>query len=159
VRPSARYETLEFRVTDVCMTVDEAVMVAGLVRALTRTCALEAERHVEIRHVHPEILSAAKWQAARFGLDDHLIDTQERRAVPALALIEKFLTHLRPVLEEHSEWDEIYSLVRDVIERGTGATRQREVYARSGDLEDVVDFIVAETTKGTGGSQRQATAS
>lgn len=159
VRPSARYETLEFRVTDVCMTVDEAVMVAGLVRALTRTCALEAERHVEIRHVHPEILSAAKWQAARFGLDDHLIDTQERRAVPARALIEKFLTHLRPVLEEHGEWDEIYSLVRDVIERGTGATRQREVYARSGDLEDVVDFIVAETTKGTDGPQRQATAS
>lgn len=38
VRPSARYPTLEFRVADVCTTVDEAVMLAGLVRSLVRTC-------------------------------------------------------------------------------------------------------------------------
>jgi gamma-glutamyl:cysteine ligase YbdK (ATP-grasp superfamily) len=33
VRPSSRFETLEFRVADVCATVDEAVMVAELVAA------------------------------------------------------------------------------------------------------------------------------
>jgi carboxylate-amine ligase len=155
VRPSARYETLEFRVADVCLTVDEAVMIAGLVRALARTCALEAERHVEIKHVRPEILRAAKWRAARFGLDEDLIDTQEGRAVPARALIEKLLAHVRPALEEQAEWDEVSSLVRDVMKRGTGSTRQREVYAQSGNLEGVVDFIVAETAKGTEVSQRR----
>ncbi len=155
VRPSARYETLEFRVADVCLTVDEAVMIAGLSRALARTCALEAGRQVEIKHVRPEILRAAKWRAARFGLDDELIDTQEGLAVPARALIEKLLAHLRPALEEHDEWDEVSSLVREVLERGTGATRQREAYARSGNLEGVVDFIVAETAKGTKDSQRR----
>jgi carboxylate-amine ligase len=55
MRPSTHYETLEFRVTDVCLTVDEAVMIAGLTRALTRTCALEAEKKIAIVHVRPEI--------------------------------------------------------------------------------------------------------
>jgi carboxylate-amine ligase len=156
VRPSARFETLEFRIADVCLTVDEAVMIAGLARALARTCASEAERNVEINHIRPEILRAAKWRAARFGLNEDLIDTKEGRAVPARALIEKLLAHLRPALEQNDEWDEVYSLVRDVMERGNGATRQREAYALGGSLEAVVDFIVAETAKGTESSQRWA---
>ncbi|QJW90363.1 carboxylate-amine ligase [Spirosoma taeanense] len=145
IRPSSHYETLEFRVTDVCLTVNEAVMIAGLVRALARTCALEAERYVEITHVRPEILWAAKWQAARFGLDEKLFYTQERQAIPAPALIEKFLTYVRPALEEYGEWDEISALVREVLKRGTGASRQRAAFARNSSLEDVVDLIVAET--------------
>jgi hypothetical protein len=32
--------------------------------------------------------------------------------------------------------------------RGTGAERQRQVYARRGRIEDVVDFIAQETEKG-----------
>ena len=156
VRPSARFETLEFRVADVCLTVDEAVMIAGLARALARTCALEAERHVEIGHVRPEVLRAAKWRAARFGLEDDLIDIQEGKAVPARSLIEKLLAHFRPALEEHHEWDEVSSLVRDVLGRGTGAARQREAYARTGSLEGVVDFMVAETAKGTEGPRHSA---
>ena len=38
VRPSSQFETLEFRVADVLPRVEEAVMVAGLVRALAHTC-------------------------------------------------------------------------------------------------------------------------
>lgn len=149
VRPSARFETVEFRVTDVCMTVDEAVMLAGMVRALAETCYGQAVRDEPIRHARPEMLRAAKWRAARYGLDADLIDTQEERAVPAPELIEKLLNFLRPVLEERAEWDEIHSLVRETLARGTGASRQRAAFARAGRLEDVVDLIVTETAKGT----------
>ena len=44
IRPSERFQTLEFRVSDVCMSVDEAVLVAGLVRALAVSCHLAARR-------------------------------------------------------------------------------------------------------------------
>ena len=44
VRPSARYPTLEFRVCDVCLDVDDAVALAGLVRALAWTCAVQHSR-------------------------------------------------------------------------------------------------------------------
>ena len=42
VRPSVRYPTLEFRVCDVCLDVEETVAIAGLVRALAWTTAQEA---------------------------------------------------------------------------------------------------------------------
>jgi carboxylate-amine ligase len=44
----------------------------------------------------------------------------------------------------------VSALVRQTMERGTGAQRQRQAYHRAGRLEDVVDLIVAETAQGTG---------
>ena len=149
VRPSARFETLEFRVADVCMTADEAVMIAGLARALARTCYVQAVRDEPINHARPELLRAAKWRAARYGLDADLIDVEAGRGAPALSVVEKFLASLRPSLEECGEWDEISTLVHELVARGNGATRQRAAYARGGRFEDVVDLIVKETAKGT----------
>lgn len=65
---------------------------------------------------------------------------------------------MRHALEEYGEWGEVSALVRDVLGRGAGAARQREAYERSGSLEGVVDFMVAETAKGTEGSRRRAAA-
>ncbi len=149
MRPSTHFETLEFRVTDVCLTVDEAVMIAGLVRALARTCALEAENDVAIEHIRPEILQAARWQAARFGLDDALFDPQEGRNIPASALIDKFLLYIRSALEEFGDWDKTAFLVKQVVGGGTGAARQRAAFERTGNFEGVVDFMVVETAKDT----------
>jgi carboxylate-amine ligase len=148
LRPSARFETLEFRVTDVCMTIDEAVMIAGLARALARTTYNEALRNQPITHARPELLRAAKWRAARYGLDADLIDVEAGRAAPARELIEKLLAYVRPALEANEEWNEINSLVHETLRRGNGATRQRAAYARNGRLEDVVDLIVRETMNG-----------
>jgi carboxylate-amine ligase len=149
VRLSERFETIEFRVTDVCMRVDEAVMVAGLVRALVQTCYEQALQDKPFPASRPELLRAAHWRAARYGLEAELIDLDTERAVPAQALIEKLLNFIRPVLEAQGEWDEISSLVAETLQSGNGATRQRQVYQQTGRLEDVVDLIVAETAKGT----------
>jgi carboxylate-amine ligase len=148
VRLSERYKTVEFRVTDVCQTVDEAVMVAGLVRALARTCYEQAMHDKPFPAVRHELIRAAHWRAARYGIDEDLIDVSSSRAVPARELVESFLTFVRPALEEYGEWDEVSSLVQETMQRGTGATRQREAYKRSGRLEDVVELIVRETAKG-----------
>lgn len=89
VRPSSHFETLEFRVADVCTTIDEAVMVAGLCRGLARSC-LEAHRRGEpMIHARPELLRAAKWHASRYGLDGDLIDIGSRRSVPAAEAVEE----------------------------------------------------------------------
>lgn len=147
VRPSARFETLEFRVTDVCLTVDEAVMITGLIRALARTCHGQALREEPPAQVRPELLRAAKWRAARYGLDADLIDVEEGKAVAAHDLVERFLTRLRGALEEDGAWEEISELVHATLRRGNGAARQRAAFARANSLEDVVDFIVSETLK------------
>ncbi|HYP02582.1 MAG TPA: carboxylate-amine ligase [Pyrinomonadaceae bacterium] len=149
VRPSARFETLEYRVTDVCLTIDEAVMIAGLVRALTRTAYAHYMRGEPLTEVRPELLRAAKWRAARYGLDADLIDVRDGRARPAAELIEKLLVHLRPALEEDGNWDEVAALTRYTLARGNGAARQRQVFTRTDSYEAVVDLIVSETARGT----------
>lgn len=85
MRPSARFETIEFRVIDVCMTVDEAVMIAGLARGLARTCYDEAIAGETSPQVRPELLRAANWRAARYGLDGQLILKQRGRVLFRLA--------------------------------------------------------------------------
>jgi carboxylate-amine ligase len=145
VRPSARFETLEFRVTDVCMSVDEAVMIAGLARALARTCYGEAVRGEPLARTRPELLRAAKWRAARYGLDADLIDIERGESVAAQELVESLLARLRDALEEDGSWEEVSGLARATLKRGNGAARQRAAFERTGDLEGVVDFIVGET--------------
>lgn len=148
VRLSERFETIEFRVTDVCMTIDEAVMVAGLVRTLVQTCYEQARQDTPFPTSRPELLRAAHWRAARYGLQSDLIDLETDRAVPAPQLIEKLLGFVRPALEAQGEWHEISSLVAATLQQGNGATRQRQVYQQTGQFEDVVDLLIAETAKG-----------
>ena len=145
VRPSARFETLEFRVTDACLTVDETVMVAGLVRGLVRAAWEEALAGEPSLVPRAELLSAATWRAARFGIEGELIDLGSCRSVPARELVDTVTARMRPALEELGDWDEVSALVDDVFGRGTAATRQRRAFARAGRLEDVVDFLLAET--------------
>jgi len=149
VRPSSHFETLEFRVSDVCTTVDETVMIAGLSRALARTCLVQHREGAPIDHARPELLRAAKWHASRYGLDGQLIDVLGRRPVPAADQVAAFLDFLRPALERAGEWDEISALVQRTISGGNGAARQRAAYARAGKFEDVVDLLIEETAWGT----------
>jgi carboxylate-amine ligase len=145
VRPSAKFSTLEFRMTDVCLTVDETVMVAGLVRALARTCYRDLLEGTVETKPRPELLRAATWRAARYGVDRDLIDVERGESVPAPQMIDRLLEYLGPSLEEYGEKSPIVDLVHRTMSEGTGATRQRAVLSRTERIEDVVDFIVEET--------------
>ncbi len=149
LRLSERFETIETRVADACLTVDEAVMVAGLVRALIRTCYEQVIRQETFTHVRPEVLRVAHWRAARYGLSEQLVDVNALRLVPAQELIEAFLNELKDALQVAGDWEEVSSLVHQIVQNGNSATRQRAIYQRTGHLEDVVDFLVAETAKDT----------
>jgi carboxylate-amine ligase len=149
IRLSERFPTLEFRISDMCVTIDEAVMIAGLARALVQMCYEQALLQTPYKAMRPELLRAAHWCAARSGLDAELIDVDAERSIPARELIEKFLEFVRPALREFGEWDEVYSIAQEILLRGTRAAQQRDIYKRTGSLEDVVDFVVQETAKGT----------
>ncbi len=150
IRPSTHFETLEFRIADVAQSVDEAILTAGLCRGIALTCLTAAERGEPLKPDRPELLRAAKWLAARHGLDGNLFDFEAKRAVPAALVVEKLLNFVRPALEELGEWDEVHSLANDVLQRGNGAQRQRAVYERSNRFEDVIDAIIAETSRDLG---------
>lgn len=147
MRLPERVPTLEVRVADVCLSVDEAVMYAGLVRALVRTCYDRARRETPYEEIRPELVRAAHWHAARYGLESELLDLFEARAVPAHAVVTNLLDWVRPALEDAGDWDEVSALVAQTLWRGNGATRQRAAFAQRGSMEDVVDLLVRETNE------------
>ena len=149
IRLPEKLETVEIRVADVCPRVDEAVMLAGLSRALVRTCYERAERGDPYPKTRPELLRAAHWVASRHGLDAELVDAEGERAVPAREVVDDLLAFTRPALEEHGDWEEVASLANETLRQGNGARRQRLAYERAGQLEDVVDVLVEETAQGT----------
>ncbi|GHO86331.1 carboxylate-amine ligase [Dictyobacter formicarum] len=148
LRLSERYPTIECRVADVCLTIDEAVMIAGLTRALVRACYEQSLLDAPFPIVHQDLLRASHWRAARYGLEGDLVDVNTREIIPAPELVERLMTFVRPALEADGDWDEVSGLVRQTLQQGNGACRQRAVYQRTGDMHALVDFIINETARG-----------
>ncbi|GAA3501793.1 glutamate--cysteine ligase [Streptomyces prasinosporus] len=130
-RLSENYPTVEIRCLDVQLRTEEAVMFAGLLRALVSTTLREAAEGAQEPDPAPELLDAAMWQAARHGLSGELIDAQggRRRAGDA---VYGLLEHVGPALEEAGDSREVTSLVHRLLQRGTGADRQRQALAEGG---------------------------
>jgi carboxylate-amine ligase len=145
MRPSARYPTLEFRITDACTTVDEALLVAGLCRALAHTCCEEALRDEPPLLPSAMVLRASKWQAARFGLEAQLVDGRSGDVVPAPEMVRRLLGYVRCALEEEGEWEQVCELVERALMDGNGARRQRRALQSSGGFGGVVEAIATTT--------------
>jgi glutamate---cysteine ligase / carboxylate-amine ligase len=145
VRPSQRFETLEVRVTDVGLTVDHAVLLGGLVRALVRTAAEAAQEERPFPRWRPEVVRGAHWRAARWGMTAELVSPVTGRPAPAREVVEELLEHVRPALEASGDLEEVIDLVDQVRTEGTGAERQRAAFARRWTFDDVIAMAVEAT--------------
>jgi carboxylate-amine ligase len=146
VRPSSHLPTLEFRLADVCTEVDDVVLHAALARSLVRVLAARAERGEPCPRPRPELLRAARWRAARYGLDGQLFDPLTCEVVPARVAVRRLLAELQDDLRDHDEWSVVVELVERLFERGTSASRQRRTWLRTGDWREVAARIVREGT-------------
>src|SRR3954464_160216 len=100
VRPSSHAPTLELRVCDACPLVDDAVLIAGLFRAMVRAAALDVQAGRPHRPAPAPLHRAAVWQAARGGLTRELLDGGAHpQPVPAAAAVRALLERHRESLE------------------------------------------------------------
>lgn len=126
-RPSPRFPTVELRVADTALTVDDALLQALLSRALVRTALDELSRGREAEPVHPQISAAAVWSASRHGLAGAAVDPLRGISVPAISMVRAMLGHVRDALADTGESALVQELVARVLHAGTGAERQRAV--------------------------------
>jgi carboxylate-amine ligase len=138
LRPSLRYPTLEFRIADMCPDVLDVVLYAAVARSLVRTLVTRAPAP---SLSDPE-LRAARWQAARYGLSGRLWSPARGEAVAARVALEDLMAELRPDLDEHGEVDVVEELMSRLLRQGNAASRQREVFAASGNVRDVAAAMV-----------------
>jgi len=128
-RLSPRYPTVEVRVADVCLDVATAVLVAGLTRALAGTALAEARRGTPAPAAPARWVDASLTAAARHGLTGAGVDPFTGRAVDARTLRSRLLDHVGAALSDRGDAAHITTLVHRLDSLGTGATRQRALFA------------------------------
>jgi glutamate---cysteine ligase / carboxylate-amine ligase len=158
VRPSSHVPTVELRVCDACPLVDDAVLIAGLFRAMVATAETAIGRGEPDPPIAAPLHRAAMWRAARSGLAGGLLDNGARpEPIPAADAVRALLQRLRPQLEDLGDWSTVSELTEATLSRGNSADRQRAVFAEQGRIEDVVEAVVTETHGPPSGRARPST--
>jgi carboxylate-amine ligase len=143
-RPSATYPTVELRASDVCLTIDDAVLMAALSRALVRT-ALQDEGRKPVPECDEHLLDAAHWRAAKEGLEGAAIDPLRGQVVPAWDLVDRLVAHVRPALTDRGDLDTVCKELGRLRRDGSGAARQRRVLAERRDVQEVARYVVTQS--------------
>jgi carboxylate-amine ligase len=151
IRPHPVFDTLEFRITDICTKVDEAICIAALFQAICAKLLKLRRQNMswrQYRHMH---ITENKWRAVRYGINGELIDFGKQESIPFPQLMEELLELLDDVVDDLGSRREV-EYVHTILKNGTSADRQIATYlAHGGDdnredaLKAVVDHLVRET--------------
>lgn len=141
------FPTLEVRICDVPMTVDETIALAALIQALVVKIHKLKSQNLNFISYHRALLNENKWRAGRYGLDGKMIDFGKECEVNTRHLIEELLLFVDEVVDELGSRKEM-DYIRSLLKTGTGADRQLAVYEETNDLVKVVDYILEQTISG-----------
>jgi glutamate---cysteine ligase / carboxylate-amine ligase len=137
-RLSHRYPTVEVRVADVCLAANDAVTMAGLVRALVETEARAWTAGKPAPKLTTELIRLANWRASRSGLAGQLLDPYTGRPRSASEVVQALFAHVRSAAIDLGDEDRLHSGLRWLLARGPGATWQRQAHAESGSLCEMI---------------------
>jgi len=144
-RLSDRYPTIEVRIADVCLRTGDAVLIAGLVRALVETEARAWRDGKLPPRARTELLRLAAWRASRSGLDGALLGPLTGKPEPAAAVVTALAEHCREALADAGDAGAVAELLAGLLARGNGAAFQLEEFRRSGRLPEMIDHAASVT--------------
>ncbi len=147
LRIHPHFPTLEFRICDIPMRIDETICIAAIFQALTYKLWRLYDQNQGWRMYRSALIAENKQRAARFGLDGTLIDLGKRKEVAIEPLLNELLAFIDDVVDElgsRGEVEYVHTIVRD----RPGADRQLRVFEQTQSLPAVVDHIIAETKMG-----------
>jgi carboxylate-amine ligase len=140
LRPSARFPTLEMRITDVCPLLEDGIAIAALFRCILRLLYRLRRRNQRWRTYPPFLVRENRWRAQRYGTGEGLVDFGKGAIVPFPELLEELLELVAEDAEFFGCGAEV-ARARKIVERGTSADRQLARF---------------EAVKGLGGSEQAA---
>lgn len=144
-RLSHSFPTVEVRVADAVTDPHDAALIAALARALVETAGRDHQAgHLPLAPPRPELVVAGRWQAARYGMTNRLLDPRTHRPQPAGEVIQALLDHVHDALEDAGDLALVHDGVARVRSAGA-ATRQRAALERTGSIAGVVDDLIERT--------------
>ncbi|MCL8009278.1 carboxylate-amine ligase [Gelidibacter japonicus] len=148
IRMHPFFPTLEVRICDVPMTIEETLSIAALIQALVAKLYKLRKQNLNFMLYHRALINENKWRASRYGLDGSMIDFGKECEVNTKDLMLELLEFVDDVVDELGSRKEMEH-INTMIKNGTGADRQLAVYEETKDLTKVVDYIIEQTLLGT----------
>jgi carboxylate-amine ligase len=156
LRPSARFPTLEMRITDICPLLEDGIAIAGLYLCICRMLYRLRSHNQRWRSYSAFLIRENRWRAQRYGTANGLVDFGKSELVTFAELLEEILELVREDAEALDCVNEI-AACRTILQRGTSAERQIAVYEAAlasgmdthSALQIVVDSLIADTVAGT----------
>jgi carboxylate-amine ligase len=151
-RLSARFPTLEMRITDICTRLRDGVAIAAIYVCLLRMLYRLKRNNQRWRRYSNMLIQENRWRAQRYGLDEGLIDFGLGAIVPYAELLEEIIELIRVDAQALDCLTEVQH-ARQIVTAGTSAHRQittyRQALADGADKMEaqrrVVDMLIAET--------------
>lgn len=140
------FNTLEFRICDVPLTINETCALAALFQAVCAKIYKLRAQNLNFIIYNRALVNENKWRASRYGIDGFLIDFGKEMEVNARALIYELLDFVDDVVDELGSRPFIEQAIR-ILEEGTGADKQLKKYEETQDLMAVTDFIQGQFLK------------
>lgn len=138
LRPSARFPTIESRICDVQPRLETTLSLAAATQCLTRMLWRLMRRNQRWRHYDNFLLEENRWRAQRYGITGGLIDFGRLEVVGFPTLMEELIEVVAEDAEVLRCSAEIGAL-RNLLDTGTSADRQRIVHADAIEAEDDAD--------------------
>jgi carboxylate-amine ligase len=148
IRVHPFFPTIEFRICDIPMLVDETIAIAAIFQALVAKLYRLRSQNLNFMIYTRALINENKWRAGRYGIDGKMIDFGKEEEVKTRLLIEELLEFIDDVVDDLGSRKAI-DYVTTMLNNGTGADRQLKVYEETGDLVKVVDYILDQTLQGT----------
>ena len=136
VRPHPKFGTVEVRVLDAQTDPARTSALAALVQCIVARASGE-----DAAPEDPLLTSENKWRATRHGLDAALYDFASGRATGARDVARALVDGLRPISRDLGCEEELEGVL-EIVDAGTGAERQRAVFAEHRSLEKVVEHTL-----------------
>ena len=146
LRPHHQYPTLEFRICDLCTSVDDAICCAALFQALVLKHYKMRKDNVTFRRYPMGMVEENKWRALRYGVEGKLVDFGRQEELPTKMLLTELVEFVDDVLDDLGSRKEVEH-VFTILERGTSAARQIKIFEETDDVRKVVDWLVEETIR------------
>ena len=148
IRVHPFYPTIEIRICDIPMTINETIAIAAFIQAITAKLYKLREENLNFITYKKSLINENKWRASRYGIDGKMIDFGKEMEVDTRSLILEMLDFVDDVVDDLGSRNEL-EYIPQILEKGTGAERQLKVFEETQDLRKVVEYIVDQTIEGT----------
>jgi glutamate---cysteine ligase / carboxylate-amine ligase len=142
------FNTVEFRICDVPLTIDESIAITALFQAICAKIYKLRTMNMNYIQYSRALINENKWRASRYGIDGFLIDFGKEEEINTRVLLYELLDFVDDVVDHLGSRHRL-EYVHKIIEGGTGADRQLAVYEEKKTLESVTAFIQSQFLSGT----------